>query len=169
MPDDLRSLPLATAAGAFLAAMAAALVVDAVLAGFTAALAVTPASAAPPWWVSAHLVERSRWIVLALLGCSSDGGSSGRALTRRPCGGSSGCAVIAVPVAWFAAGWIVQAVLFTVAGRWDVDGRAYLAADYYRRLLTSYLPWLLGGAATLAASRHVRGDSTTPRHRARRL
>ena len=59
-------------------------------------------------------------------------------------------AVITVPVAWFAAGWIVQAVLFTLAGRWDVDGRAYLAADYYRRLLTSYLPWLFGGAATLA-------------------
>jgi hypothetical protein len=156
MPDDLRSLPLAIAAGAFLTAMVAALVVDALLGGFTAVLSVTPASGAPSWWVSAHLVERSRWIVLALLGLLL-----GRRLERPSADRADvwrvvGIVVIAAPVAWFAAGWIVQAVLFTVAGRWDVDGRAYLAADYYRRLLTSYLPWLLGGAATLAASRHVR-------------
>jgi hypothetical protein len=151
-----RPFPLATAAGAFLTAMATALLVDAVLAGFTAALAVTPASGAPPWWVSAHLVERSRWIVLALLGLLV-----GRQLERPGADTPAvwrvvGLAVIAVPVAWFAAGWIVQAVLFTLAGRWDVDGRAYLAADYYRRLLTGYVPWLFGGAATVAASRHFR-------------
>ena len=124
MPDDPRSLPLATATGAFLAASAAALVVDAVLAGFTGALEVTPASGAP-WWVSAHLVEHSRWVVLALLGLVV-----GRRLERPRADTAAvwrvvGMLVIAVPVAWFAAGWIVQAVLFTVAGRWDVDGRAY--------------------------------------------
>ena len=61
----------------------------------------------------------------------------------------------AVPLLWLAAFWLVQATIFTVFDRWDIDGQAYLSTDYYRRVFAGYAPWLLGGIACLVASRHV--------------
>ncbi len=60
-----------------------------------------------------------------------------------------------IPLLWLAAFWLVQATIFTVFDRWEIDGQAYLAADYYRRVFAGYAPWLLGGIACLVASRHV--------------
>ena len=148
------------ASRAFLLAMVVALATDALLAALTRGLSVVPWSAGAPWWVAAHLVERSRWVVLAMLlmvvgrrlASSRPAAADGTGAVWRLVGG----AVIAIPLLWMVAASIVQATVFTVAGRWDLDGQIYLSADYYRRLLTGYVPWLAGGAATIAMSHHVR-------------
>ena len=145
---------------AFLLAMVVSLATDALLAALTSGLSVVRPSAGAPWWVDAHLVERSRWVVLSILllavgrrvASSTPATADSSGAIWRLVGG----AVIAIPLLWMVAASIVQATVFTVAGRWDIDGQIYLAPDYYRRLLAGYVPWLIGGAATVAASRHVR-------------
>lgn len=145
------------AARAFLVAANVAMVADALLALLTSALSVTGPAGHSPWWVEAHLVERCRWVVLALLLMAVTGWMAEAEPREDPAvWRGTGMAVIGVPLLWIAATWIVQAILFTVARRWDVDGQVFLAADYYRRLFVGYVPWLLGGAATMVASRHVR-------------
>ena len=150
---------LRVAACAFLLAMVTALGVDAVLATLTGLIAVTGAVDGTPWWVAAHLVERARWVVAAgllvavgarLVPLEEPAPPSNAVVWR-----AVGIAVIAAPLLWIVATWIVQATLFTVARRWDVDGQIFLAAGYYQGLLTGYAPWLLAGATTIAASRHV--------------
>ena len=150
---------LRVAACAFLLAMVTALGVDAVLATLTGLIAVTGAVDGTPWWVAAHLVERGRWVVAAALLVAVAGrlaspdvpAPSSRAAVWR----FVGIAVAATPLLWIVATWIVQATLFTLARRWDVDGQMFLAVSYYQSLLGGYAPWLLAGATTIAASRHV--------------
>ena len=149
--------PLRVAARAFLLATLTALVVDAVLATLTGLVAVAGAGDGTPWWVAAHLVERGRWVVVAVLLVAVAGRVAspeeppGRAAVWR----WVGMAVVTAPLLWIAATWIVQATLFTLAGRWEVDGQVFLAAGYYQSLLRGYAPWLLAGATTIAVSRHV--------------
>lgn len=149
--------PLRVAARAFLLATLTALVVDAVLATLTGLVAVTGAGDGTPWWVAAHLVERGRWVVVAVLlvavagRIASPEGPASRAAVWR----FVGVAVATAPLLWITATWIVQATLFTLAGRWEIDGQVFLAAGYYRSLLRGYAPWLLAGATTIAVSRHV--------------
>lgn len=147
------------AARAFLLAMVAALAVDAALAVLAGVIAVAGAPDGTPWWVAAHLVERGRWVVVAALLVAVAGrlaspdvpAPSSRAAVWR----FVGIAVAATPLLWIVATWIVQATLFTLAGRWDVDGQVFLAPGYYQSLLRGYAPWLLAGATTIGASRHV--------------
>lgn len=145
---------IASAARALVVATVAALAADGLLAAFTAVDAL--GSGGGPWWVAAHLVERGRWVVFALLVVAwaarmapVDSGSAAAAWR------AVGAGVIVVPLLWIAATWLVQAVLYTVAGRWDIDGRMFLELELYRRALIGYAPWLLGGIATLLVSRHV--------------
>lgn len=139
-----------------LVAAIAALAADALLAAVTGLAGVAGRGAGPPWWVAAHVVERSRWVVVALLlmglGTWSAGGEGDRAGVWR----AVAIAVIVGPLLWTLAAWIVQAGLFTLAGRWDVDGRMFLSAELYRRALVDYVPWLLGGVTTRAIAGHVR-------------
>ncbi len=112
------------AARAFLVAMAAALVADALLGALTSVIADVTSTPGPPWWVAAHVVDRARWIVFAALAlvisrwleepapAGQTPGSASQVVWR-----TVGLAVAGVPLAWFVAGWIVQAVLFTVAGQ----------------------------------------------------
>ena len=145
---------------AFLLAMVISLVTDALLAALTSGLRVAQASAGAPWWVDGHLVARSRWVVLAVLLVIVGRRLTPTAATAPGRGGAVwrfvGAAVIAIPILWIAAAWIVQATVFTVAGRWDIDGRLFISPEYYRRLLVAYVPWLAGGVAAIAMSRHVR-------------
>lgn len=144
------------AARALVVAAVAALVADGLLAAFTAVDAL--GSGGGSWWVAAHLVERGRWVIFALLvvpwaaRMAPLDTSSGHAAAAWRAVGS---AAIVIPVLWVGATWLVQAVLYTVAGRWDIDGRVFLEAEMYRRALIGYLPWLLGGVVTHLASRHV--------------
>jgi hypothetical protein len=151
---------VAQAARALLAVTVVALVADALLGALTGALGRLGGGPAVPWWVAGNVLERSRWVVFALL-ASALARAAGPGELRDvaiPAGVAwrfVGWLAIAVPLAWIVAQWIVQAALFTAADRWDVDGLVFLSADYYRRLFVGYVPWLLGGAAALAASRHV--------------
>ena len=67
----------------------------------------------------------------------------------------TGLGVMAAPVLWLLATWIANGVLFTLANRWDVDGRLFLSAAYYRSLVVAYAPWLVAGLSVLGLSRHV--------------
>lgn len=156
------SLPaLVDAAVRALAAVAAVtLVADALLGLVTGAVSSVGGGPSAPWWVAGHVLERSRWVVFALLLMALARGSAMRerleAFTT-PAGAWRlvGVLALVVPLAWMAASWIVQAVLFTVADRWDIDGQVLLSAGYYRQLFAGYAPWLLGGAASLVLSRHA--------------
>ncbi len=151
---------LRIAGRAFLVATVVALAVDGVLAALASLVSLTGSAGAAPWWVAAHLVERGRWVVVALLLAAAGGRVTVGADTAPPDAAAIWRAVggmaMAAPLVWIAATWIVQATLYTVADRWDIDGQVFLASGYYQRLLADYAPWLLGGATTLVASRHVR-------------
>lgn len=162
MPDPAASrLPhLAASVRALVAVAVVALVADALLGLVTGAVSSVGGGPSAPWWVAGHVLERSRWVVFALLLV---------ALVRRPAmrdrleGLSTSAAAwrlagglaLVVPLLWTLASWVVQAVLFTVADRWDVDGQVFFSAGYYRQLFAGYAPWLLGGAASLVLSRHA--------------
>ena len=152
-------MPLHVASRAFLLAAVLALVADVALATATGLVSVARPAVGAPWWVAGHVVERSRWVVLALLVMAAARGvNPGAADAAANVAGiwrAVGVAVVTLPLLWIAAAWIVQAMLFTVAGRWDVDGQIFFAADHYRLVLIGYAPWLIGGAATIAASRHA--------------
>ena len=153
------SSTLRVAARAFLLAMLTALAVDAVLATLTGLVTITSASDGTPWWVAAHLVDRGRWVVVAGLLVAIGGRLTALDVPGQPSSAAVwrfvGIAVVTAPLLWIMATWVVQATLFTLARRWDVDGHMFLAAGYYQRLLVGYAPWLLAGATTIAASRHV--------------
>lgn len=147
--------PLPIASRAFVLTTATSLAADALLATLTTAVRVT-GGGGPPWWIAANLVDRGRWVAFALLllavgGRPTSASPDAPAVWRRV-----GVAAVVAPLLWVLATWIVQSVLFTLAGRWDIDGQMYLAPAYYRRLLVAYVPWLAGGAVTIAASRHLR-------------
>ena len=150
---------LRVAARAFLLAALTALVVDDVLAAFTGLVAVTGAGDDTPWWVAAHVVERGRWVVVAALLAAVAACAAAPDVPMPPNQAAAwrfvGIAVATTPLLWIAATWIVQATLFTLAGRWEVDGQVFLAAGYYQNLVRGYAPWLLAGATTIAVSRHV--------------
>jgi hypothetical protein len=140
---------------AFLAATITALVVDAVLQGLIGVANVASPDSGTPWWVTAHLVERGRWVALAVILCVATRGIDDRPSSGKDAWRTTGMAVMATPLLWVLANWIVTVILFTLAGRWDIDGRGFLEPGYYRALLVAYVPWLLGGAAVAAASSHV--------------
>jgi len=146
------SFPAATRA--FLVATLVALVADGLLAAVTGLADVAERGAGPPWWVAAHVPERGRWVVAALLavwlGRRAPSGGDAAAAWR-----AVGLAVMVGPVLWILAGWIVQAGLFTVAGQWALDGQVFLSAGLYRRAWVDYMPWMLAGVTTRAVARHV--------------
>lgn len=138
---------------------AVALVADALLGVLTGTLSSVSAGPAAPWWVAGHVLERSRWLVFALLATAvarlvADDGDA--AVSRPAAWRAVGVAAIAVPLLWTLALWLVQAVIFTAADRWAIDGEIFRSGDYYRRTFAAYAPWLLGGIAALVAQRHVR-------------
>jgi hypothetical protein len=147
---------------AFFVATLAALVIDAALQLAMDTVRVSTYGRAP-WWITANLVERGRWVAFALLlwriapliiepvGATVAPWTAGRSDAWR----RVGVAVVVVPLLWVCATWIVSAVRFTLLGTWDTDGRVFLSADYYSRLLVDLAPWLLSGAAVVVASRHV--------------
>jgi hypothetical protein len=148
-------------ATAFLVATAAALVVDAALQLALDAVRVSAYGGAP-WWVTAHLVERGRWVALALLlwwvgprlfaterVVNNQAGVAGDPWRQ------VAVAVIALPLLWIAATWLVSALRFTLLASWDTDGRVFLSGDYYRGLLLDLAPWMLAAAVVRAVSRHM--------------
>lgn len=144
-----------SASSAFLAATIVALVIDGLLQTLIGVASVASPDSSAPWWVTAHVVERGRWAALAALFALVTRGVGEGPAGRRDVWRATGMAVMAIPLLWVLANWIVTAILFTLAGRWDIDGRVFLEAGYYRALLVDYVPWLLGGTVVVAASSHV--------------
>lgn len=150
----------ASAARALVVVTVVALAADALLGGLTGAVSSVGGGPSAPWWVTGHVVERSRWVVFALLLAASavrlfGAGLADNAPRATAAWRAVGVAALVVPLLWVAALWIVHATIFTVADRWDIDGQVYLSADYYRRVLANYAPWLLAGAAALVLGRHA--------------
>ena len=143
------------ASHAFLAATLAALIADAALQTLVGLAAVASYGSTAPWWISAHVVERGRWVVLVALVVLANRRVAHAAPDGPQAWRMTGMAVMTIPLLWILSGWIVSAVLFTAAGRWDIDGRVFVEAGYYRNLLAGYVPWLLGGAAAVAWSSHA--------------
>ena len=149
-----------SAARALVAVLVVALVADGLLGLLTGAASSMGGGSEAPWWITGHVAERTRWLVfgLLLLGALRVPPLASRLdapLTPPAAWRLVGVLAMTVPLLWLAALWIVQAALFTAFDRWDVDGQAYLAGDYYRRVAVGYAPWLLAGAACLTGSRHV--------------
>lgn len=148
----------ASAARAFVAVAVVALVADALLGALTGALAVNGGPVAP-WWDAGHVLERTRWVVFAAVLAASARALAATGSTVETRAGDAwhvvGVAAMLLPLLWLVASWIVQAAILTAAGRWGIDGQAFLAASYYRGVVADYAPWLLGGAAAVAAERHV--------------
>lgn len=149
-----------SAARALVATLVVVLMADALLGALTGAVSSVGGGPGAPWWITGHLVERARWVVFGLLLLAVARATPLRTLVDIPLTTAAawrlvGGLAITVPLLWLASFWLVQATIFTVFDRWDIDGQAYLTTDYYRRVFAGYAPWLLGGIAGLVASRHV--------------
>jgi len=151
-------------AAAFLVAAIGALVGNAVLQLALDAVSVRQYGGGAPWWITAEVIERGRWVVFAgllwLLAPPLLRGwheAAPRVVDER-----SGEAwrrvsllVWTMPLLWVAATWLVSAVRFTALGSWGTDGLAFVSPEFYRALLLDYAPWLMGGAVVRAVGRHV--------------
>lgn len=149
-----------SAVRALLVVAVVALVADAGLGALAGLLSSVDGGPVALWWVSGHVVERSRWVVfalglLALARCGPVADLVGGVETPSTAWRLVGVLALIVPLLWTASSWIVQAVLFTVADRWDVDGQIFASPGYYRQVFAGYAPWLLGGAASLVLARHA--------------
>jgi hypothetical protein len=157
--QSIRNLAMALGVGAL-----AALLVDAVLQNLLAAVRSLGASTTTPWWMIGRVQERSPWIVAALLVWLWAPAISRAALHAWPADhgvrrGAAfvlvGRAMIAAPLLWLVATWLVVAVKMTLVGSWSSEGRVFVAGYYYYNVLLAYTPWAAGGITLLALSRHV--------------
>lgn len=152
-------------ATAFVVATLAALAGNGVLQLALDAVAVGTYGGGAPWWVTAEVIERGRWVVFAVLlrmagprlltsSASSLTFSEGDA-DRAAAWQRVGLLVLVLPLLWIAATWVVSAVRFTALDSWGTEGLAFRSTDYYRALLLDYAPWLMGGAVVRGVGRHV--------------
>lgn len=152
---------------AFVVGAVMALLVDAALQNAIAAVQSPGVDSLAPWWVIGRVVERSVWVAAALLiwlaspmlsRSVSDvlppGHPPGRAAAFR----FVGRVMIAAPLVWVAATWLVLAVKMTLVGSWGTEGRVFISSYYYSAVLLGYAPWAGGGMALLALSRHATED-----------
>jgi hypothetical protein len=117
---------------------------------------------APPW--QAVVAPRAVWVVfggllwlLAPRVLTPQSPALSSSLTRAAAYRLVGIGMIGVPVVWLAAGWIVFASRITARASWAIEGRILLDPAYYSNVLLGVAPWLLAGAALLAAARHLEG------------
>ena len=64
-------------------------------------------------------------------------------------------ALVAVPLLWIVATWVVSAIRFTALGSWETDGRVFLSPEYYRGLALDLTPWAMAAAVLMAVRRHL--------------
>jgi hypothetical protein len=150
-------------ASAFLVAALAGLVVDAVLQLALDAVRVSGYGGGAPWWVTANLIGRGRWVAFAMLlwwlaprlggGAATPRGSVAR--SAQDAWQQVAVALVAVPLLWIVATWLVSALRFTALGSWDTDGRVFLSPDYYRGLALDLTPWAMAAAVLMSVRRHL--------------
>lgn len=146
---------------AFLVATIAALLIDATMRLAMDAVRVSAYGGAP-WWITANLVERGRWVAFAMLlwwlapHLKEHGVPDGLNETSAADAWQRvALAAIAVPLLWIAATWLVSAIRFTILGSWETDGRVFLSPDYYRGLVLDLAPWALAAAVLMGVRRHL--------------
>jgi len=156
----LRSL-----AAAFVLGTVLVLSIDALL--HLALSAIRDDALAAPWWVNARVVERSVWIVAALLSwwaapwfaaSMSHAPHAPSPMTRQAAHRIVGAAMIAVPMLWFLASLIAFAAHVTLRGEWGVEGARLLQPYVYSEAVLANAPWLLAGATLIVLARHLPGD-----------
>ena len=149
---------------AFLIATLAALLIDAVLQLALDAVRVSTYGGGAPWWITATLIERGRWVVFALLlwwlvprllATDAEQPIPLARASQADAWRHVAIAIVAVPLLWIAATWAVSAVRFTLLGSWDTDGRVFLSAGYYRGLALDLAPWIMASAVVRALQRHL--------------
>jgi hypothetical protein len=165
----LRSLALAFVLGTMLVLAIAALL-------HLALSAIRGDAMAAPWWVNARVLERSVWVIAALLAwwvapwlgsselalkpaspaLSADDAS--KPLSRQAANRFVGVAMIVVPVLWFFATLIAFAVHVTLRGEWRSEGARLLGPYLYSEAVLTNAPWLLAGATLVVLARHLSGD-----------
>jgi hypothetical protein len=157
--QSIRNLALALGIGAL-----AALFVDAALQNLLAAVRSLGASTTTPWWMIGRVQQRSPWIVAALLVWLGAPALSRAAPNAWPADfvvgrGAAfdvvGRAMIAVPLLWLVASWLVWAATMTLEGGWASEGRILITGQYYYNVLLAYTPWAAGGITLLVLRRHV--------------
>jgi hypothetical protein len=160
-------------AAAFCVLTLAALVADAALQLALSGVSVSRYGSGAPWWITAHVVERGRWVAFAVLlwwvapwvvrpaadrttlATPSPQSADTSDRERPDAWRHVGVSAITVPLLWVAATWMVSVVRFTLLGSWSTDGRVFVSSDYYRAILVDYAPWLMAGLSVLAARRHL--------------
>lgn len=152
-------------ATAFVVATLAALVGNGVLQLALDAVAVGSYGGGAPWWVTAEVIERGRWVVFAvllrmagprLLASSASSLASPEGDDERSAAWQRvGLLVLILPLLWIAATWVVSAVRFTALDSWGTEGLAFRSTDYYQALLLDYAPWLIGGSVVKGVGRHL--------------
>lgn len=158
-------MPWRDRAFAFVVATAVALVGDGAMQLGLDAVRVSSYGSAP-WWITANLVERGRWVVFAAVlwwaaprltepGPDAANARETEAGGRAEAWRQVGLTVLVFPLLWVLATWIVSAIRFTLLGSWATEGRVFLAPEYYRGILIDYAPWLMAGATLLGVRRHV--------------
>lgn len=157
--QSIRNLAMALGIGAL-----AALLFDAALQNALAAVRSPGAPAMTPWWISGRVLERSPWIVAALLvwlwapalsRTLSNAWPAAHVVGRGAALDVVGRAMIAAPLFWLVATWLVWAAKMTLVGSWSSEGRVFVAGYYYYNVLLAYTPWAAGGITLLALRRHV--------------
>ncbi len=151
---------------AFVVATVVALVVDAAMQLALDAVRVSSYGSAP-WWITANLTERGRWVMFAvvlwwaaprLVGArlpDTPPGPTEDDESRREAWRHVGLAVVTVPLLWVLATWMVSAIRFTLLGSWATEGQVFLSAGYYRGIIIDYAPWLMAGATLMGVRKHL--------------
>jgi hypothetical protein len=159
---SIRNLAVAFGVGAV-----AALVFDVVLQNALDAVRSPGQSSMTPWWIVGHAVERSTWIVLALLlwllapALSTHVSRlwpASHVVTRAAAFDFVARSMAGVPLVWLLATWLVYAARLTFTGAWGSEGRVFTSAHFYYNVLLAYAPWLCGAITLFGSRRHVADD-----------
>lgn len=157
--QSVRNIARALGAGAV-----AALVIDVLLRNALTAAQSPGASSMTPWWDVGRVLERSVWVVVAILLYSFAGMMAraagriwppGHVVSRAAAFDLVARLMIAAPLFWVIASSLVLAGKITLAGTWDIDGQMFASSAFYSNVALGYLPWIGGGMILLALSRHA--------------
>jgi hypothetical protein len=139
----------------------AALFIDAALQNALAAVRSPGAASITPWWVIGRVLERSVWVAFAAIAwlvapahIAASIWPAAHAVGRAAAFDAVGRAMIAVPLVWLLALWLVSAVRLTLTGSWAPEGGWLLSNDYVYNVLVACTPWLGGGVTLLTLKRH---------------
>ena len=141
-----------------------ALVIDAALQNALDAVRSPGVGSLTPWWVIGRVAERSVWIAFALIvwllapalsRMIASVPPADQIVSRVSAFDAVGRSMIALPLMWLLATWLVLALRITLTGSWSDEGAIFATSGYYYNVTLGWAPWAAGGAALLMLRRHV--------------